>query len=72
MFDRITQLVFSPEEDHLSYTARDGERWFLVCGDERIGPFDGVDKLHWLDETTLAIGTREGREFWWRTMSLTD
>jgi len=41
----------------------DGEHLALVYHAE--GRF-GVGSLHWLDESTLAFGTREGRTFWWR------
>ncbi|MEM1448537.1 MAG: hypothetical protein AAF957_00770 [Planctomycetota bacterium] len=71
-FEEIGQLVFTPDEERLVYTARDGAMWFVVSGEDRIGPFDAVGKLRFLDDRTVAIGTREGRDFWTRHLRLTD
>ncbi|MEM9382505.1 MAG: hypothetical protein AAGB93_21305 [Planctomycetota bacterium] len=71
-FEEIGQLVFTPDEERVVYTARDGERWFVVSGDDRIGPFDAVGKLRFTDDRTVAVGTREGRDFWLRHVALSD
>ena len=46
------------------------QSYFVVCGGKKIGPFEAVDRIHWIDNRTVAVGTREENEFWWRTMTL--
>lgn len=68
-WDKIYSFELSPNEDHVAFVALEGERdLYLVCGSRKIGPFQEVDKIRWLDDETVAIGVREDREFWWRTL----
>ena len=48
------------------------QSYYVVCGHQQIGPFRAVDRIHWLDDQSLAVGTREGNEFWWRTLKLAE
>ena len=61
-----TLIAFSPSRERAAYVA-DGH---VRCGDRSAGPFDGIGRLRWIDDDTVAFGTREGREFWWRHLSM--
>lgn len=62
----VGEIAFSPSGERAAYVA-DGH---VRCGDRSAGPFDGIGRLRWIDDDTVAFGTREGREFWWRHLSL--
>ncbi|MEM6674100.1 MAG: hypothetical protein AAF726_14745 [Planctomycetota bacterium] len=71
-FDSIGSLVFSPDARYLAFTGTDEDGTYLVCGEKRIGPFHATDVPKWIDANTIAIGTREGREFWRRHLAMGD
>lgn len=58
----VGQIAFSPSGNKVAYVADNR----VHCGEHSVGPFDALGSLHWLAESTVAFGTREGRAFWWR------
>lgn len=71
-YDRIYGFHYSPNQDKVAFVALVEQYYFVVCGEQQLGPFEAVDRIHWVDDGTLAVGTREGNEFWWRTLKLAE
>ncbi|MFT6109380.1 MAG: hypothetical protein ACJA2W_002302, partial [Planctomycetota bacterium] len=69
---RIYGFHYSPNQDKVAFVALVEQYYFVVCGEQQLGPFEAVDRIHWVDDGTLAVGTREGNEFWWRTLKLAE
>ena len=69
--DRIEKLTWSPDGERLSWVERRSSKWWVIAGNSTAGPYDEVGPLQF-DEggEHLAFGTREGREFWWRTLDV--
>lgn len=60
-FDEIGLVVPSADEQRLAFTGRKAGRWYVVLGDRKRGPFDGVASLQWTpDGQSLAFHVRTG------------
>lgn len=71
-YDRIYYMTFSPNEELVAFVGATKEGYYIVCGAQRIGPFEEVGEIRWLDEKTVGVGTREHRDYWWRTLRTKD
>ncbi|QDV07925.1 hypothetical protein Poly30_34600 [Planctomycetes bacterium Poly30] len=71
-YDKIYGIHFSPDEQRVAFLALEEQSYFVVCRGQKIGPFEEIDQIRWVDNDTVAVGTREGDEFWWRSMKLDD
>ncbi|MEM8711131.1 MAG: hypothetical protein AAGG01_09270, partial [Planctomycetota bacterium] len=67
-YDEIRRIVPSPDEERFAFLASNEEGYYVVCGAQRMGPFETVERIEWQDDSTLAAGTRDGSEFYWRTL----
>lgn len=67
-YDKIFRIIPSPNEERLAFLGMEETAYYVVCGTQRMGPFESVDRIEWTDDTTLAAGTRDGSEFYWREM----
>ncbi len=71
-YDKIHRYTFSPNEERVVFLAEVEKKYYVVCGAQQIGPFDGVDRIEWINEDQIGVGTREENEYWWRTMTVDD
>lgn len=64
--------VFSPDGNRLAYAAiRNVGKWFLVVGDKEGPQFDEIVKIVFSpDGSKVGYGVRNGRELWWKVMTL--
>jgi hypothetical protein len=62
-------LTRSPKSSALLYRAKQGEEWFVVMGDRKIGPFDYVWRPRFsADGRKAMFGARKGGELWWKVV----
>ncbi len=64
-------LVWDSTGERLAYCARDESGWRIACGSTRSGAHEDVGPPNFAEGgRSIAFGSRDGRELWWRVLAL--
>jgi hypothetical protein len=70
-YREVRDLVWNAAGNRLAYCAQDADGWRVVCGERASEPHDDVGTpMFAADGKSLAFGTRDGRELWWRAHAI--